>query len=108
VCRNVPTHPQEDLRIVNAGLFHSVDGVVESPDLPWENARLITGDLFDFVGELKQADGGDISICGSISLVRQLLLEGCWMSWCSSRIQSWPAVAGGSCSSRTARQLDSA
>jgi dihydrofolate reductase len=36
----------------------------------------ITGDLFDFVSELKQADAGDISICGSISLVRPLLLEG--------------------------------
>jgi hypothetical protein len=32
MCRNVPTYPWEDLRIVNAGLFHSVDGVVESPD----------------------------------------------------------------------------
>lgn len=129
------------MRIVNAGLFYSVDGVAESPDqwqfdsfddeigavlssvmtktdtvlmgrvgyeqwaaywpsandpfaafinpvrkyvasgtmsgdLEWENASLITADLVDFVRQLKQADGGDISICGSISLVRQLLFAG--------------------------------
>ena len=47
-----------------------------SGDLTWQNASLITGDLIDFVRELKQKDGGDISICASISLVRQLLHAG--------------------------------
>lgn len=129
------------MRIVNAGLFHSIDGVVESPDqwqfdsfddeigaaltsvmaktdavlmgrvgyeqwasywptardpfasfinpvrkyvasrtlsgdLEWENSSLIDGDLFAFVRQLKQTDGGDISVCGSISVVRQLFLAG--------------------------------
>ncbi|MDN5771386.1 MAG: dihydrofolate reductase family protein [Microlunatus sp.] len=47
-----------------------------SGDMEWENASLITGDLFDLVRDLKRADGGHISVCGSISLVGQLLLAG--------------------------------
>jgi dihydrofolate reductase len=145
------------MRIVNAGLFHSVDGVVESPDqwqfdsfddeigaalssvmtktdtvlmgrvgyeqwadywptaddpfarfinpvrkyvasrtwsgdVGWENASLITGDLFDFVRELKQADGGDISVCASISLVRQLFFAGLLDEL---TLVTHPVVAGG-------------
>lgn len=131
------------MRKLTAGLFHSIDGVVESPDqwqfdsfdaelgaelggmidrvdtvilgrkgyqdwsqywpaaaqddpfaafinpvqkfvasrtlsgeLAWENSTLIDGDLEDFVTDLKQTEGGEISICGSISLVRQLMFAG--------------------------------
>jgi dihydrofolate reductase len=129
------------MRKVTAGLFHSVDGVVESPHLfqfdafddelgagmdamikrvetvllgrvsyqewagywptatdefgsfinpvekfvasktlsgplAWNNSRLVEGPLEDFVAELKQGDGGDIAVCGSISVVRQLFFAG--------------------------------
>lgn len=45
-------------------------------DLEWQNATLIDGSLEDFVAELKNSDGGEISVMASISLVRQLLFAG--------------------------------
>ncbi|BDZ47695.1 dihydrofolate reductase family protein [Naasia aerilata] len=47
-----------------------------SGELDWENAHLIDGGLEDFVAELKQTEGGEISVVGSISIVRQLLFAG--------------------------------
>ncbi|EMY35090.1 riboflavin biosynthesis protein RibD [Arthrobacter crystallopoietes BAB-32] len=44
-----------------------------SGDLEWQNSQLIEGGLEDFIRELKQGEGGDIAVCGSISVVRQLL-----------------------------------
>jgi dihydrofolate reductase len=44
--------------------------------LEWKNSQLMDMDLEDFVRALKETDGGDISICASISLVRQLLFAG--------------------------------
>jgi dihydrofolate reductase len=44
--------------------------------LEWQNSRLIQGPLEDFVASLKQGDGGEIAVMGSISLVRQLLFAG--------------------------------
>lgn len=45
-------------------------------DLEWQNARLIEGNLEDAVRELKASDGGEMCVCGSISVVRQLLFAG--------------------------------
>ncbi|MDQ3591595.1 MAG: dihydrofolate reductase family protein [Actinomycetota bacterium] len=45
-------------------------------DLEWQNSRLIDGSLEDFVAALKETSGGEISVCGSISVVRQLLFAG--------------------------------
>lgn len=45
-------------------------------DLEWQNSRLIDGDLEEFVAKVKQSEGGDIAVCASISLVRQLLFAG--------------------------------
>lgn len=47
-----------------------------SGELEWQNARLMDKGLEDFVAELKKTDGGEISVCGSISIVRQLLFAG--------------------------------
>jgi dihydrofolate reductase len=47
-----------------------------SGDLAWNNATLMEAPLEEFVRTLKQTDGGDIAICASISLVRQLLFAG--------------------------------
>ncbi|HCB76852.1 MAG TPA: deaminase [Sphingomonas bacterium] len=44
--------------------------------LDWSNARLIDGDLLDFVRRLKASEGGEIAAMGGISLVRQLLFAG--------------------------------
>ncbi|MEO3940899.1 dihydrofolate reductase family protein [Paenarthrobacter nicotinovorans] len=44
--------------------------------LEWENSHLIEGDVQQFVTDLKSRDGGEIAVCGSISLVRQLFFAG--------------------------------
>jgi dihydrofolate reductase len=46
-----------------------------SGDLGW-NATLIEGDVEAFLTELKNTDGGEISLFAGISLVRQLLFSG--------------------------------
>ena len=45
-------------------------------ELEWENSRLIEGSLEAFVSELKNTEGREIAVCGSISVVRQLLFAG--------------------------------
>lgn len=45
-------------------------------DLNWSNSSLIDGDLHDFVRDLKNRDGGEISVMGGMSLVRELFLVG--------------------------------
>ena len=47
-----------------------------SEPLEWENSHLIEGDVEQFVKELKSPEGGEIAVCGSISLVRQLFFAG--------------------------------
>lgn len=47
-----------------------------SEPLEWENSHLIEGDVEQFVAGLKARDGGEIAVCGSISLVRQLFFAG--------------------------------
>lgn len=42
----------------------------------WANSKLISGDLAKEVGELKQSEGGDITIFGSGTIVQQLAREG--------------------------------
>jgi dihydrofolate reductase len=44
--------------------------------LEWESASLIQGDVVTALTDLKQQDGGEISITGSGSLVRSLLEAG--------------------------------
>lgn len=44
--------------------------------LEWENSHLIEGDVEKFVADLKSRGGGEIAVCGSISLVRQLFFAG--------------------------------
>src|SRR6476620_2009372 len=42
----------------------------------WNNARMIDGDLVDFVKRLKGQEGGDIGVHASISVTRSLLAAG--------------------------------
>ena len=44
-------------------------------ELGW-NATLIEGDVVEFLTDLKQASGGEISLLGGISLVKRLLFAG--------------------------------
>ena len=45
-------------------------------ELHWQNSTLIQGDLINFLVDLKNTEGGEISVFSSISLVRQLLFGG--------------------------------
>ncbi|WP_298461860.1 dihydrofolate reductase family protein [uncultured Cellulomonas sp.] len=60
-------------------------------DLAWKNSRLIDGDLVESVSALKRTEGGTISVCGSISVVRQLLFAGVLDSL---MLMTHPVVAG--------------
>jgi len=60
-------------------------------DLAWQNSTLIPGDLNEFVSELKNTQGGEISLVGGISLVRHLLFAGLLDSL---TVMTHPVVAG--------------
>ena len=45
-------------------------------DSAWANAQVIEGDLVDFVQSLKQREGGDIGVHGSLTVARTLLTVG--------------------------------
>ena len=47
-----------------------------SEPLEWQNSHVIEGDVEQFVTALKNGEGGEIAVCGSISLVRQLFFAG--------------------------------
>ncbi len=63
-----------------AGFINPVEKFVASRSLQepleWQNSHLIEGPLETFVAGLKERDGGEIAVCGSISVVRQLLFAG--------------------------------
>lgn len=63
-----------------AGFINPVEKFVASRTLngplQWENSHLIEASLEEFVAGLKERDGGEIAVMGSISLVRQLLFAG--------------------------------
>lgn len=55
---------------------HIASRSLEPGDLTWTNSRLIDGDLVEYVRALKETDGRDIAVEGSISVVRQLVEAG--------------------------------
>lgn len=60
---------------INGVPKHVASETLSGP-LDWNNARLIDGDLLDFVRRLKAGEGGEIAAMGGISLVRQLMFAG--------------------------------
>jgi len=78
-----------------AGFINPVEKFVASPTLgeplEWQNSHLIDAPLEEFVNGLKQRDGGEIAVCGSISVVRQLLFSGLLDSL---TLMTHPVVAG--------------
>lgn len=62
-----------------------------SGELSWNNATLMDQPLEEFVTDLKETPGGEISVCGSISIVRQLFFAGLIDSL---TLMTHPVVAG--------------
>lgn len=63
-------------RFINATPKHVASRTLRQEDLIWVNSTLIQGDLLDYVQALKQTEGGDIAVQGSLSVVRQLVEAG--------------------------------
>jgi dihydrofolate reductase len=59
--------------------------------LEWQNSHLMDAPLEEFVAGLKERDGGEIAVCGSISVVRQLLFAGLLDSL---QLMTHPVIAG--------------
>ncbi|MBX7443015.1 MULTISPECIES: dihydrofolate reductase family protein [unclassified Arthrobacter] len=59
--------------------------------LEWQNSQLMDAPLEEFVSRLKERDGGEIAVCGSISVVRQLLFAGLLDSL---TLMTHPVIAG--------------
>jgi dihydrofolate reductase len=59
--------------------------------LSWQNSTVIDNDLEQFVSDLKQTEGGEIAVCGSITVVRQLFFAGLMDSL---TLMIHPVVAG--------------
>lgn len=70
-----PEHNEDFGLTINPMTQHVASTTLTAGDMTWENSSLIEGDLLDFVRELKQAEGGDITVVG-ISIIRQLLVAG--------------------------------
>lgn len=71
--------PEEDgsfADFINPVAKHVASRTLASDDLTWSNSRLIEGDLIDFVRRLKETEGEEIVVCGSLSVTRQLLKAG--------------------------------
>lgn len=78
-----------------AGFINPVEKFVVSRSLKdpleWQNSQLMDAPLEEFVGKLKERDGGEIAVCGSISVTRQLLFAGLLDSL---TLMTHPVVAG--------------
>lgn len=61
---------------INPVRKHVASRTLDPASITWNNTTLIEGDLHDFLRGLKEGEGGDITIAGSISTVRELFLAG--------------------------------
>ncbi|MGV3491663.1 MAG: dihydrofolate reductase family protein [Devosia sp.] len=55
---------------------HVASRTLKQSDLTWQNSTLITGDLLDYVKQLKAQPGGEIAIMGGVDVARQLFFAG--------------------------------
>ncbi|UTT70656.1 dihydrofolate reductase family protein [Arthrobacter sp. DNA4] len=87
-----PTAPQDQ---DFAAFINPVEKFVASHTLTgpleWQNSRVMDAPLTEFVGALRERDGGEIAVCGSISVVRQLLFAGLLDSL---QLMTHPVIAG--------------
>lgn len=61
---------------INGLRKHVASRTLTADEITWSNASLIEGDLLEHVRSLKETDGGDIAVQGSLSVVRQLVEAG--------------------------------
>ncbi|GAA4478908.1 dihydrofolate reductase family protein [Rhodococcus olei] len=62
---------------MNAIPKYVVSGTLGDADLTWNNTtRIPVGEMVDRIGQLRAADGGDVVVMGSPTLVRALLSAG--------------------------------
>ena len=70
-----PDHADEPFGdVINPIQKYVVSSTLQSAD--WQNTELLGADAVDRLRELKETDGGDISMSGSATTVRWLLREG--------------------------------
>ncbi|GAA3342763.1 dihydrofolate reductase family protein [Curtobacterium pusillum] len=86
-----PAHPEDPFGQWINPIEKYVASTTLGDDLAWENSTRVPGDLDDFVRGLKQRDGADIAVCGSISVVRHLLFAGLLDEL---QLMVHPAIAG--------------
>ena len=86
-----PAHPEDGFGQWINPIEKYVASTTLGDDLAWQNSTRITGDLDDFVRDLKQRDGADIAVCGSVTVVRHLLFAGLLDEL---QLMVHPAIAG--------------
>jgi dihydrofolate reductase len=69
---NAPEDEQVVAEPLNSKPKYVVSTTLTEP-LPWQNARLVDGDVAAAVAALKQEEGGDLHVIGSTELVRTLI-----------------------------------
>jgi dihydrofolate reductase len=86
-----PAHPDDPFAQWINPIEKHVASTTLGDDLAWQNTTRITGDLHEFVRDLKARDGGDIAVTGSITVVRSLLFAGLLDEL---QLMQHPAIAG--------------
>ncbi|WP_439692526.1 dihydrofolate reductase family protein [Curtobacterium sp. SP.BCo] len=86
-----PAHPDDPFGQWINPIEKHVASTTLDDDLAWEHSTRIAGDVPAFVRELKEQDGADIAVCGSITLVRSLLFAGVLDEL---QLMVHPAIAG--------------
>jgi len=71
-----PSQPSDDgmADMINRTSKYVASNTLDSPD--WENSEVLKGDAAESVARLKRTEGGEISVAGSGTLVRSLLVAG--------------------------------
>ena len=61
---------------INGTPNHVASRTLTQEELTWENSQLISGDMLDYLRDLKEQPGGTIAVQGSLSVVRQCVEAG--------------------------------
>lgn len=71
-----PTEDASFAAFINPVAKYVASRTLSADQLTWQNSQLINQDLLAFVEELKASEGNTISVQGSLSVVRQLVVAG--------------------------------
>ncbi|GAA6525827.1 dihydrofolate reductase family protein [Intrasporangium sp. DVR] len=89
---SAPAEDNSFADFINAVPKHVASTTLTGP-LEWQNSTVIEGELHDYVRGLKESQGRDIGVQGSIGIVRDLVLAGLLDEL---TLITHPVVAGGS------------